>query len=241
MRMKLVEDGTLWRPTKALYGFRKSPKLWGNHRGAMMRKMVIPHQQKRYHLTQLVSEPNLWRLDEVKEDEEAEEKHPGHPKAVMMVYVDDLFAVGPTPLLNAMTETIKKKWNTSTPESIHEDPTRFLGMGITKAKDEDGLDVWAAAQQNYMKDLLRRYVGEEEKKWPKRKIPMAREMPQEKQEEVRPDKVRQAQKAVGEILWLMTRTVSRMTSQTPHKPQWVMTTAEHLWGSDCDDPRRDHF
>eukprot|EP00435_Cladocopium_sp_Y103_P048647 s1316_g14.t1 len=119
----------------------------------------------------------------------------------------------------------------------HEDPMRFLGMGITKNKDEDGLDVWAAAQQDYMKELLRRNVGEDEKKWPKRKIPMARDTPLEKQEEVRPDEVRQAQKAVGEILWLMTRarpdlmfTASRTASQTLHQPQWVKSTAEHLWG-----------
>eukprot|EP00435_Cladocopium_sp_Y103_P038236 s1075_g10.t1 len=40
VRMKLVEEGALWRPTKALYGFRKSPRLWGNHRDATMRRMV---------------------------------------------------------------------------------------------------------------------------------------------------------------------------------------------------------
>ena len=28
IRMKLVEEGTVWRPMKALYGFRKSPRLW---------------------------------------------------------------------------------------------------------------------------------------------------------------------------------------------------------------------
>ena len=80
IRMKLVEEGTLWRPTKALYGFRKSPRLWGNHRDSTMRKMEVPHEGKRHSLTQLVSEPNLWRIDEVKDEDEEEEKPKGLQK-----------------------------------------------------------------------------------------------------------------------------------------------------------------
>ena len=237
IRMKLVEEGTLWRPTKALYGFRKSPRLWGNHRDSTMRKMEVPHEGKRHRLTQLVSEPNLWRIDEVKDEDEEEEKPKGPPKALMMVYVDDLFATGPTQLLKALTETIKKEWNTSTPEWINEDPTRFLGMGISKTTGEDGLEVWAASQQDYVKELLRRNVGEDEKKWPKRKVPISKDPPAEHQEEPKVEGVRKAQKIVGEALWLVTRTrpdmmyaLAKMASQVLHQPQWVAESASQLWG-----------
>ncbi|CAL1143731.1 unnamed protein product [Cladocopium goreaui] len=237
IRMKLVEEGTLWRPTKALYGFRNTPRLWGNHRDSTMRKMEVPHEGKRHRLTQLVSEPNLWRIDEVKDEDEEEEKPKGPPKALMMVYVDDLFATGPTQLLKALTETIKKEWNTSTPEWINEDPTRFLGMGISKTKGEDGLEVWAASQQDYVKELLRRNVGEDEKKWPKRKVPISKDPPAEHQEEPKVEGVRKAQKIVGEALWLVTRTrpdmmyaLAKMASQVLHQPQWVAESASQLWG-----------
>ena len=155
----------------------------------------------------------------------------------MMVYVDDLFATGPTQLLKALTETIKKEWNTSTPEWINEDPTRFLGMGISKTKGEDGLDVWAASQQDYVKELLRRNVGEDEKKWPKRKVPISKDPPAEHQEEPKVEEVRKAQKIVGEALWLVTRTrpdmmyaLAKMASQVLHQPQWVAESASQLWG-----------
>jgi hypothetical protein len=65
-------------------------------------------------------------------------------------------------------------------------------MGISKTKGEDGLDVWAASQQ----DLLRRNVGEDEKKWPKRKVPISKDPPTEHQEAPKVEEVRKAQKIV---------------------------------------------
>jgi hypothetical protein len=69
-------------------------------------------------------------------------------------------------------------------------------MGISKTNGEDGLDGWAASQQDYVKELLRRNVGEDEKKWPKRKVPISKDPPTEHQEAPKVEEVRKAQKIV---------------------------------------------
>ena len=94
VRMKLVEEGALWRPTKALYGFRKSPRLWGNHRDATMRKMVIKTGGKTYKMSQLISEQNLWKVFESEDGDEEEEDQQKEIAGLLMVYVDDICAVG---------------------------------------------------------------------------------------------------------------------------------------------------
>ena len=74
-----------------------------------------------------------------------------------------------------------------------------------------------------MKELLRRNVGEDEEKWPKRKVPISKDPPTENQEQPKVDEVRRAQK--GEALWLVTRTrpdmmfaLAKMASQVLHQP-----------------------
>ena len=73
IKIGFVPEGTFWRPTKALHGFRKSLTLLGNCKGYTTRRMEIPYEGKRHKLTQLVSEPNRWRIDEVKQEEDEEE------------------------------------------------------------------------------------------------------------------------------------------------------------------------
>ena len=52
-------------------------------------------------------------------------------------------------------------------------------------------------------------MGEDEKKWPKRKVPISKDPPAEHQEEPKVEGVRKAQKIVGEALWLVTRDQTR--------------------------------
>ena len=58
-----------------------------------------------------------------------------------------------------------------------EEPVRFLGMEVRKMKDDDEGYKWAATQGNYVKDLLRRNLGDREEAWLRRKIPMTRDAP----------------------------------------------------------------
>ena len=237
VKMELVDSDTLWLPTKALYGFRKSPRLWGVHRDAILRSMKFNVQGKEFEVVQFTSEPNLWRVQEVeREDWSVQEKL---PRALMMVYVDDVFAVGELELLQGAVKGIQGEWKTSEPEWVSEEPVRFLGMEIQRMEpeEEEKGRVWKASQVNYTKDLLRRNLGENEKRWPKRKIPMTRDTPGEIEKPPSPEEVREAQRVTGELLWLVTRTrpdlmfpIAKMSAKVLHNPVWVREAAQQVWG-----------
>ena len=234
IKMGLVEEDTLWLPTKALYGFRKSPRLWGNHRDEVLRRMRIGPTNRRCRLVQFQAEPNLWRIQE--EKEEILEEGRVTTKGLMMVYVDDLFAVGEEDTIKELIEAIQKEWQTSQPEWVSKEPVRFLGMEIKKVKtgEEEG---GVATQHNYTRDLLRRNLGSEEETWKKRKIPMMKDIIPEVEEDPTKDQIREAQRVTGELIWLVTRTrpdlmfvVSRMASQVLRSPCWVKDMASQVWG-----------
>lgn len=156
----------------------------------------------------------------------------------MMVYVDDVFAVGEGPILKALIGCIQQEWKTSDPEWVSGKPVRFLGMEIQKedAEEKEG-SCWKASQVNYTNDLLRRNLGEDEKKWIKRKIPMTRDGPSEIQRPPTPEEVREAQRVTGELLWLVTRSrpdlmfpVAKMSAKVLHNPIWVVEAAQQVWG-----------
>ncbi len=237
-RMNLIEEGTLWRPTKALYGFRKSPRLWGHHRDGILRKKEIMMEGRTYVLRQLVAEPNLWKIEEKEEDEEKMEVQGKRLYGLMMVYVDDIFATAEKELLKKVIEAVQEEWETSTPLFVSSEPVRFLGMEIVKEKDEDTGEIrWGATQENYVKELLKKTYGGDEAKWPKKKIPMTKEVPTEVQEEVKLEEIRRAQKAMGEVLWLVTRTrpdlmftVAKLSSYVLRNPAWVLESVQQLHG-----------
>lgn len=232
VRMGLVPEGMLWQPTKALYGFRKSPKLWGCYRDSILREKVWKMDGKEWKMTQFLSEPNLWKVTEVGLQEEEGGETIENVRALMLVYVDDIFLVGEEKMIEEVKGVIQKEWKTSMPEVVNEEPVRFLGMEVSR---RDG--VWLATQTNYIRDLLRRNLGEDETKWPKRKIPFGKEPPRTIPEPPTPEKVRSAQRAVGELLWLVTRTrpdlmycVSRMSASSLSMPDWVVEAAQQVWG-----------
>lgn len=130
IRLGLVSEGTLWQPTKALYGFRRSPRLWGTHRDATLIKKRIQVNEKIYYLQPFVSEPNLWRIQVAVGDEEVDGG--ARPAALMMIYVDDIFAVGEEEVLRGLVKEVQGEWNTSEPEWVSTKPLRFLGMEIRK-------------------------------------------------------------------------------------------------------------
>ena len=61
-----VPKGVMYQPLKAVYGFRRSPRLWGLLRDQTMRDFRIHvlenGQEKVLVLLQLNSEPNLWKI-----------------------------------------------------------------------------------------------------------------------------------------------------------------------------------
>ena len=88
-----LRPGTLYRPKRAVYGLRRSPRLWGLCRDSEMRSFEVEVEKKegrkiKLQLRQLDSEPNLWRLEEVGKEEGSE---PSIQYGLVMTYVDDIF------------------------------------------------------------------------------------------------------------------------------------------------------
>ena len=98
-----------------------------------------------------------------------------------------------------------------------------------------------AKQEAYTKDLLLRNLGPEQEKWHGRKVPVAKEDESElenKQEAERtPGEIREAQRVVGERIWLVTRcrpnimySAAWISTLTAAKPLKVTRMAYQVWG-----------
>eukprot|EP00438_Fugacium_kawagutii_P029791 Skav227164 [mRNA] locus=scaffold502:278286:285743:- [translate_table: standard] len=206
---EVIPPSVHFLPLRAVYGLRRSPKLWGNTRDEEMRMFRVKHQVEGRKMTlklvPLMSEPNLWKLVEDRsqnEDEVEEEKYYG----LVMTYVDDLFITSTKELTQKLHAVIQGRWETSTPDWVSLTPIRFLGMQISKKKDDaKDREVWYLSQESYIKELVQR-GGERVKT---RKVPITRDqgIVDEVEEEGRTEeKIKLAQRQVGELLWLVTRT-----------------------------------
>ena len=215
----------LMEAKRALYGYRRSPKLWSDHRDDEMQGMTVEDM----FLQQMDSEPCLWLIKNSSYEE---------PLGIVVTYVDDLLVLSTEEVAWKWVRRIQEKWETSKPEQVLPgQPTRFLGMELSISAD----GIWTASQYHYLKDLLTRRLGPNPAKWEKRKIPMVKdevedESEEEIEEEVSPAAIKEAQKIVGECIWLVTRcrpdimyVVSKMSMLSTRKPKKVALMAEQLW------------
>ena len=244
----MIEKGylapnTVYLPVKAIYGFRRSPRLWGRHRDHRMHQFVIKAEKEgkniEVKLFQMGSEPNLWKVVQVmgEEEDELASLSNGRILGLVMTYVDDVFIAAEGDLVEAITAKFQETWTTSNPEEVSEKPTRFLGMEVEKIwSEEKERSEWFVTQSGYIKDLLERYdQGKEEKEKRIRKIPISRDLAIMEEDSQPPDlkRVRQCQREVGELLWLVTRTrpdimytISRMGAHVTKSTVKVLEAAE---------------
>ena len=145
-----------------------------------------------------------------------------------MTYVDDILITGPKRIKDAIRSTFEKTWKTSGPEEISDGPVKFLGMEISRTKEEDtGRWSWMITQEGYATDLLESEPGPLKH----RKIPITRDQASMEEDDSPPSQaeIKASQKAVGEMLWLVTRSrpdmmyaVSRMGSNILKAPRAVL-------------------
>ena len=187
---------------RAVYGLRRSPRLWGKTRDRGLRGLQVTLENgTEVTLEPLLSEPNLWKVVPANVFPEATVEE---IVGLLMTYVDDLFAVGKMATINAVAKGIRALWATTSPEYVSAIPVRFLGMEISR-EYQDGQAVWYITQASYLKDMLKKDEGIK-----RRKIPITRDQAMEIEEdgletEGRVELVREAQKCVGELLWAVTR------------------------------------
>ena len=233
----LMKFGTYYLPKRAVYGLRRSPRLWGECRDEGLDSMEVEVQEEEgrqiMELVPLDSEPNLWKIQQ-KEDsnQEAEDPTQRPLKGLLMTHVDDIFVTGSTAVVQAVMEKIRETWTTAEPDQV-----TFLGVGISKVFDEKkGRDIWYMSQSSYTRDLLQ----QAEKEISEKKVPITRDqsqLPDHKQDRT-PELIKLAQKAMGEMLWLVTRTrtdlmyaVSKMESSVTKAPKKVLQIYEQIKGT----------
>ena len=234
----LTEVGALKKDSYFLpkvYGFRRSPKLWGEHRDRMMEALEIgigEGEKQMAKLQLMESEPNLWKV--VAREEDLRERPT--VLGLVMTYVDDMFVVGREEIVRSVTTTLRKCWKTSEPEEVNrERPVRFLGMEVyLEENEENGYEDWIVCQTAYVQDML----SKEEVK--ERKVPITKDQTAElliPEENPEVSDIRKAQKAVRELLWTLTRTrpdlmfsMSRLCSQVLRAPKKVKEVAAQVQG-----------
>jgi hypothetical protein len=229
----LAKHGEYYEAIMALYGYRESPRLWSDYRDVEMSNMEIDCQGGVLTLQQMITEPNMWRMM-LRQPGPFETTQAEEFVGLVLVYVDDLLVLGTSEATKAMILAVRQKWETSEPECIGiTNEVRFLGTELWRK--EDG--TWLMTQANYIKDLLKRNLGGEMSSWSARRIPLAKE-PEvvDNPEEKTAANVKEAQKVVGELVWITARTrpdlafvVSKLASMITKSPLQVVSLVKSVW------------
>ena len=221
----LAKPDEYYEALKAVYGYRQSPWLWSDYRDMELTQIKVSYKGMSLRLSQLTSEPSMWRI--TPEDDE------GQLMGLLLTYVDDFLILGELGVIEELAHELRKKWETSEPEKVDDHSgVRFLGTESWRKSNGS----WYSTQINYTTDLLRRNLGENQSEWTTKKLPMAKEVTPSVTDDLNVANVRRAQKAVGELVWLSTRTrpdtmycVSKMASLISKDPLLVVELANHLW------------
>ena len=174
---------------KAMYGLRQSPRCWGLHRDSVLRKM---RSKEGHRFVQADAEPNLWSIMKGQgTDDDRDEWLVGF----LLVYVDDLMVASDPATTHTIIQVLLDEWETSEPEVVGEKKVKFLGMELTQAPQGG----FRASQEDYILDEEGIPEGRSVK------VPMTKDaLPYP--EEPTTEKITQAQKLVGELMLLSTRT-----------------------------------
>eukprot|EP00435_Cladocopium_sp_Y103_P026573 s3094_g6.t1 len=195
--------------------------------------MEVKTQKGTLTLQQMVTEPNMWRLMMQSPgpfNSSAAEEFVG----LMLVYVDDLLNLSSEDIAQDLIQAIRAKWETSQPEKVGMvKEVRFLGAELWRRDD----GAWIMTQTNYIKDLLKRNLGADSSTWPCRKIPMTKEPDiAEDGQERTPASVKEAQRVIGELVWITARTrpdlsfaVSKLASIITKDPEQVIQSVKSIW------------
>ncbi|CAE7193732.1 RE1 [Symbiodinium natans] len=213
VEMGLMEERDRWRVVKALYGLRQAPRAWAVHRDKILTTFKFSSGDKFYVLRQSISDESFWY---VLEDNCADCTW----RAIMLVYVDDILALGPVDLLSALIRDIQQVWTLSEPTWISRGKAvKFCGLELEAL--DNGFRI---SQSDYLQELFSRYnitcsASSPLLKW----SDPADEQP------LNPEKVREAQGITGALLWASTKSrpdvafaVSKMGQYAVRAPNAVI-------------------
>ena len=214
----------LWRVDRALYGFRRSPRLWGRFRDKRLRTAKIPLEDGYVYLSQHKADENIWSVRFVGTDGSET------VRAFINVYVDDILYVGGSSAIEAVHVWITSEWKSSPLTWASEETSlRFLGLEIGRTKN-GGVKIH---QRGYIEELLRHH-GLAEGKGHLTPCPQEWLIGENEfsAQEYTPEQLRRAQAVTGELLWLsgksrpdLMHTVATMSSCCLKDPILV----ERIW------------
>ena len=226
----------MWEVQMSIYGLRESPALWSGFRDQELKSAVweaeVKGEMKSLRLQQLVSDNQVWKV--VAADD------PSKALGYVMVYIDDLLITGPPEILHSFFGWVSARWECDELNVLREDhPIRFLGMEIHKVPG--GVEI---AQHGFISELLRSYNHKGSRSWSQGSREMMVLTPEEEEAilnsepvnlEGREAEVKQAQKRVGELLWLTGRSrpdlqyiTSIMSSKITRAPELVNELGDRL-------------
>ena len=188
----------LYRVDRALYGFRRSPRLWGLFRDARFRNAKLKVGENMAILKRLTSDENVWKVVKVPRTPQEQEE----TIAYIIVYVDDIMYLGQPSVISIVHEWLSSDWTASSLTwASSTDGIRFLGLEVYKRKSG-----YFMCQLGYLTELLRHH---ELSSGPGARTPCPREWllgeVTTEQTTYEEPSLRRAQRLTGELLWLSTK------------------------------------
>ena len=205
LRLGFAREDEVWVAEKAMYGLRQSPRSWSLHRDKTLQELSI----KGLKLRQTTAEQNLWAIEDDSQQ----------LVGMILIYVDDMLVGGRGDVADAVLQAVQGVWETSEPEKIDDGlMSKFLGMELTK---KDG--ILKATQTAFIQERLGANLGEDWERMKGHSTPCGREIIEiEEEQDIKPEEVKDAQRIVGELLWLVTRSRLDLMYVTARLAQWVL-------------------
>ena len=209
----------LWRVDRALYGFRRSPRLWSKFRDRRLRAARVPFQQGHLLLQQSRADANVWAV--IYEGPSGDREVRGY----LNIYVDDVLYVGLPGEIQTLQLWLTSEWKASDLTWASKGAIlRFLGLEIQLV--EGGVKI---GQQAYVDELIRHHKLQEVRG---HGTPCPQEwLLGECDDETvvyTAEQLRKAQTLTGELLWLSGRSrpdimhsVATMSSLCIKNPELV--------------------
>ena len=217
-----------WILERPLYGLRESPSVWASYRDSRLRSARIVVGEMLLILRQTLAESELWMvLDEIS----------GVLVGLLVTYVDDILYLSEVHIVDALHAFVLEEWPASALEWVNEKvAARYLGVEILWEPESGSFSISQAA---YIADLLPAHNLQDAYS---ALLPVPREWVERAEADLDEAEVgfaeetlRNAQRAVGEALWLATKSrpdilfvVNHMSSVVSKQPSYVLRVSQRV-------------
>ena len=237
VELGLAEEDDYWFVLQSIYGLRESPAAWAAYRDGQLKaarwKAEVEGALVEVKLQQLASDNQVWRI--VRADDPGEEA-----LGYLLVYIDDLMVVSTNNIMTTFFTWLSNMWECDDLSILSEEqPLKFLGMELHEV--DNGIEV---SQEGFIREVLRshQHNGARAKtQGPKEMLIMSAEEEAKMLEAAPVDLegkeryIKEAQRRVGEMLWLSSRTrpdvqyaTAVMSSRVTRCPEAVVTIGDRL-------------